>query len=232
MHIASNFLGNLPGAGGNPWVGLIYVISLIAGAGLFKFAFFTVRKNERGVWLRLGQPVRYWSDSRPRILRPGRLGVVFPFIWRLDRIAVNLRTSRTEDIETTRFDPAHSQRQKWVFKADVNWRVQTDGYRLVRAALRVEDLPETVLAIVMNAIRSSLHAATVGTVETDAEVLAAVKDRANAQLAATGVSVSSINVIKYAPVDAQILANAIAPQPSSPEISAAARRPERIAPSM
>ncbi len=213
FEVASRFLGNLPGAGGNPWVGIVYIVTLITGAGLMKFMFFSVQKNERGVWLRLGQPVRHWFGAKPRILRPGRPGIRFPFVWRLIKVSVNVRTNRTEDIETTRHDPAHTGRQKWIIRCDVNWRVQTNGYRVVRAALRAEDLQETVMALITNALRSCLYAADVGTMETDDAVLAAVRKRCGTALAGVGVSVNSVNIIKYAPVDAQILANAIAGQP-------------------
>lgn len=203
------FFGNLPGAGGNPWVGVIYLITLVTGAGLVKYSFFTVRRDERGVWFRLGNVVHQWSTDWPKILRPGRPGVRFPFVWRLVKISVNIRTNRTEDIETTRIDPRCPGPQKWVIRCDVNWRVQTSGYRLMRAVLRAEDLQETVMAIVTNALRSSLYGAEVGSMETDAQVFASVKMRCKAKLAGLGVSISSINIIKYAPVDAQILANAI-----------------------
>lgn len=213
FEVASKFLGNLPGAGGNPWVGIVYIVTLVTGAGLMKFMFFSVQKNERGVWLRLGHPVRYWFGPKPRILRPGRAGVRFPFVWRLIKVSVNVRTNCTEDIETTRRDPGYPQRQKWIIRCNVNWRVQTNGYRVMRAALRAEDLQETVMALITNALRSSLYAADVGTMETDDAVLAAVRKRCGAALSGVGVSVNSVNIIKYAPVDAQILANAISTQP-------------------
>ncbi|MBJ8348939.1 SPFH domain-containing protein [Antrihabitans sp. YC2-6] len=207
-------LGGLPGAGGNPWVGLVYVGTLIAGAGLVRFSFFSVRRNERGVWLRLGVVVRHWVGDRPKILRPGRPGVRFPFVWRLVKISVNLRTSRTEDIETTRADPHHDVRQKWIIRCDVNWRVQTDAYRVARAAMRADDLDETVLAIVTNALRSSIYGQEVGRMETDADVLAEVRRRSRAKLDGLGVALNAVNIIKYAPVDAQILANAISLGPA------------------
>jgi regulator of protease activity HflC (stomatin/prohibitin superfamily) len=210
----SSFLGNLPGAGGNPWVGLVYVATLITGAGLVRFAFFSVRKNERGVWLRLGNVVQCWFGDEPKLLRPGRPGVRFPFIWRLVKISVNVRTNRTEDIETTRRDADYDRRQKWVIKCDINWRVQSSGFRVMRAALRPEDLQETVMAIITNAIRSSVYAEEVGEMETDGQVLAAIKLRAKSKLAGLGVSIGAVNIIKYAPVDAQILANAIEQSPS------------------
>lgn len=210
---ARAFLGDLPGAGGSPVVGLVYLLSLATGAGLIKFMFYSVRKNERGVWLRLGNPVHVWFTNTVRILRPGRPGIRFPFIWRLVKVSVNLRTNRTEDIETTRCDDAFALRQKWIIKCDVNWRVQTSGFRVVRAAIRADDLEETVMAIVTNGLRSSLYDADVGAMETDRAVLADVKRRCAPKLAGLGVAVSAINIIKYAPVDAQILANSIERQP-------------------
>lgn len=215
MKDLGQFFGNLPGAGGNPLVGVVYLITLVTGAGLVKYSFFTVRRDERGVWFRLGNVVPHWFTDQPKILRPGRPGVRFPFVWKLVKIPVNIRTNRTEDIETTRIDPRWPGPQKWIIQCDVNWRVQASDFRLMRAALRAEDLQETVMAIVTNALRSSLYAAEVGSMETDAQVFAAVKMRCKAKLAGLGVSISSINIIKYAPVDAQILANAISSAPTA-----------------
>ena len=209
------FFGNLPGAGGNPWVGVVYLVTLATGAGLVKYSFFTVRRDERGVWLRLGNVVHQWSTDKPKILRPGRPGIRFPFVWRLVKISVNIRTNRTEDIETMRTDPRFPGPQKWVIQCGVIWRVQVSEFRLMRAVLRAEDLQETVMAIVTNALRSSLYAAEVGSMETDAQVFAAVKMRCASKLAGLGVSISSINIIKYAPVDAQIVANAISSAPAA-----------------
>lgn len=203
----SKALGGLPGAGGNPWVGLVYVVSLITGAGLVRFMFFTVRRNERGVWLRLGNVV-YRRDGRPKILRPGHAAMRFPFVWRLVKVSVNIRTNATADIETTRTGVGPG-RQKWEIRCDVNWRVQTGAFRVARAALRAQDLEETVTAIVCNAIQSSIHDSAIEKLESHDRLRAAVRRRCKGELAGLGVALTGINIIKYAPVDAQIIADSI-----------------------
>ena len=209
----SRFLGNLPGAGGNPWVGAVYILTLITGAGLIRFMFFSVRRNERGVWLRLGNVVYTLRGRRPKILAPGHPALRFPFVWRLVKVSVGIRTNRPPDVETMRADPADGVRRKWVLRCDVNWRVQTGAFRVARAALRADDLEETVVATITNAVRAALYAAPVGTMETDADVLAAIKPRCSAQLAGLGVAVTGIKIATLAPVDAQVLADSIAVSP-------------------
>ena len=209
----SKFLGNLPGAGGNPWIGAVYVVTLITGAGLIRFMFFSVRRNERGVWLRLGNVVYGIRDKRPKILVPGHPALRFPFVWRLVKVSVSIRTNRPPDVETMRFDPTDRQRRKWVLRCDIIWRVQTGAFRVTRAALRAEDLEETVVAIITNALRASVYAAPVGSLETDVELLASVKPRCKAQLAGLGVALTGIKITTLSPVDAQVLADAVAVSP-------------------
>lgn len=222
----SKFLGGLPGAGGNPWMGLVYVATLITGAGLVKFMFFSVKRNERGVWLRLGAVTyqrRFWlcgMRGEARILQPGRAAVRLPFMWRLEKVFIGIRTSTTEDIEPVRLNPQTGNRQKWLGRFQVNWMIQPTPDELVQAALRAQDLEQTVMAIVTGALYDCLATHAIGTIEECQTIQDSTVALCQEKLRELGARIETIQIVKLAPVDAEILAGGMKHSHHDPAIKA------------
>lgn len=194
------------------WQTILGLLTTVAGAGILAKVFFSVTMYERGTLFRLGKPV-YKSDKRYgkvlRILLPGRPGVWVPFVYKLIKISVAIRVRATEDMEMMRWDPEHGERQAWICKAEINYRVQTNRARLTRAMTRANDLDQTVQSVVQDAIRQVLYENHVGTLESSFLIHAAAKENCKRRLNSLGVSLSRVNVFKLRQLDATILANAL-----------------------
>lgn len=190
---------------------LIGLLGTIAGLGVAAKIFWSVAMYERGARFRLGKPV-YKKTKTGKVLRvlfPGRPGVTIPFVWKLIKIFVGIRVKETDDIEVMRFDPEHGERQAWIMKGELNFRVQSSRPRLLRAMTRAEDINQVVLSHAQAAIRQALYDNPVGTLETSEEIHQAAKALCKSDLNGVGVSLTKVNVAKLRQADATIMANAL-----------------------
>lgn len=136
---------------------LMPLLSLVVGAGFAKFMFFSVNKNERGVWLRLGNPV-YRRNGRLSIMRNGHPGIRPPWVYHLIKVDVAIRTTSTDDMEVVRRLP-NGGRESWKATGEFQWQAKDDDASYVKVIFSTNDmtaaLEQTVKSIVQRTLQGS-----------------------------------------------------------------------------
>jgi regulator of protease activity HflC (stomatin/prohibitin superfamily) len=192
-------------------VSIVAALTGLASVRLFSQMFFSVKANERGVWFRLGKVVYFMGEpDQPKLLRPGRPGVRFPFTWKLEKISIALKTCRTEDMELERALNGQTKTQKWIIRCELIFKVIDDPGAIVRAAIRAVDRDETAVAIIVGALSAVLERGAVDELTERAEILERACEECAEALREIGIEWVGLNFIKFARSDAQIMADAIA----------------------
>lgn len=195
------------------------LVSMLAGAGIVRYMFFSVNKNERGVWLRLGNPV-YRRDGTLSIMRNGRPGVRPPWVYHLIKVDVAIRTTSTDDMEMVR-KLENDGRESWKATGEFLWQVLDDQESYIRAIFSTKDmdaaLEQSVKSTVQRTIKEVLREHPVGTMEDSVSIYTTVEERCREELETFGVKLVNTNIFRLRPVDASILRGIIDPDSPTPD---------------
>lgn len=181
--------------------------TMLVSAGVAKFMFYSVNKNERGVWLRLGNPI-YRRDGTLSVMRNGHPGIRPPWLFHLIKVDVAIRTTPTDDMEMVRRLPSGG-RESWKATGEFLWQVKDDAVSYVKAIFSTKDMDATleqaVKSTVQRTIKDIMRENLVGSMEDSTAIYDAVEVKCRDELDEFGIHLVNTNVFRLRPVDASIL---------------------------